>query len=265
MECLCKELVKIHFICYKETFYKKMLGGKVAQKVFLEKARAQPSPRKKARYESPKKTPEKVVKAGKEKPRRKSDSPKADKVLKESKKEAIVEERKKVDSPKKRTFTQISKTSVECVKRRNSIPKSPPKKIIASSTSKHVTAARPVETSNDVPSQLWVDKYKPSNLKGIIGQQGDKSNMKKLVKWLTNWEKHHSGGKKPPSRPPPFAALNDDGAWAKAALLSGNVSWIYHLKVPRATPYMALSSLQARLELVKLQPRTLLRKILAMT
>ena len=71
-------------------------------------------------------------------------------------------------------------------------------------------------------SLLWVDKYKPTNLKGIIGQQTDKSNMRKLVNWLKNWPKNNSqsSGKKA-TKPPPFASHNDDGAWAKCALLSG--------------------------------------------
>jgi len=73
-------------------------------------------------------------------------------------------------------------------------------------------------------SQLWVDKYKPSNVKAIIGQQGDKSNMAKLISWLRAWDRHHGPGAtgKPPPRPPPWGAANDNGLWAKAALLSGS-------------------------------------------
>ena len=44
-------------------------------------------------------------------------------------------------------------------------------------------------------SLLWVDKYKPTSIKQIIGQQGDKSNAKKLLNWLTHW--HKNLGKKP--------------------------------------------------------------------
>jgi len=68
---------------------------------------------------------------------------------------------------------------------------------------------------------LWVDKYKPSNLKGIIGQQGDRSNMNKLKIWLRDWSKNHLGGDKKASKPAPWGAANDNGAWAKCALLSG--------------------------------------------
>ena len=72
------------------------------------------------------------------------------------------------------------------------------------------------------PTQLWVDKYKPTSAKTIIGQQGDKSNMRKLTNWLVNWEKYHSTpGAKLPPRPPPWHTAGDTGGWAKSALLSG--------------------------------------------
>ena len=47
------------------------------------------------------------------------------------------------------------------------------------------------------PSLLWVDKYRPRTVKHIIGQQGDKSNMRKLMNWLRDWEKNR---KKPPTK-----------------------------------------------------------------
>lgn len=45
-------------------------------------------------------------------------------------------------------------------------------------------------------SELWVDKYKPSSIKQIIGQQGEKSNVNKLLRWLRDWHINHSGTKK---------------------------------------------------------------------
>ncbi|CAH1400525.1 unnamed protein product [Nezara viridula] len=51
---------------------------------------------------------------------------------------------------------------------------------------------------NDPKYSLWVEKYKPSSLKQIIGQQGEKSNVNKLVKWLANWYNNQSGKKKIP-------------------------------------------------------------------
>ena len=40
------------------------------------------------------------------------------------------------------------------------------------------------------PSLSGVDKYQPRAVKPIIGQQGDKSNMRKLMNWLRDWEKN---------------------------------------------------------------------------
>lgn len=69
------------------------------------------------------------------------------------------------------------------------------------------------------PHSLWADKYKPLSTKQIIGQQGDRSNVKKLMKWLQEWHSNHSGRKKL-VRPSPWAK-GDTGAFFKAALLSG--------------------------------------------
>lgn len=48
---------------------------------------------------------------------------------------------------------------------------------------------------------LWVEKYKPKSTKGIVGQGGDKSNVKKLIHWLQNWHKNHSSKSKKASKP----------------------------------------------------------------
>ncbi|EGW12073.1 Replication factor C subunit 1, partial [Cricetulus griseus] len=74
-------------------------------------------------------------------------------------------------------------------------------------------------SGNKVESLLWVDKYKPTSLKNIIGQQGDQSCANKLLRWLRNWhksspeEKKHARFSKHSSK--------DDGSSFKAALLSG--------------------------------------------
>ena len=36
---------------------------------------------------------------------------------------------------------------------------------------------------------LWVDKCRPRAVKQIIGQQGDMSNTRKLMKWQRDWGK----------------------------------------------------------------------------
>ncbi|XP_004475509.1 replication factor C subunit 1 isoform X4 [Dasypus novemcinctus] len=74
-------------------------------------------------------------------------------------------------------------------------------------------------SENQAESLLWVDKYKPSSLKTIIGQQGDQSCANKLLRWLRNWHKSPSEDKKHAK----FGKLagKDDGSSFKAALLSG--------------------------------------------
>ncbi|XP_049900484.1 replication factor C subunit 1 [Epinephelus moara] len=91
----------------------------------------------------------------------------------------------------------------------------------ASSSLAPGTSSSPSPTGEDA-SLLWVDKYRPRSLKTVIGQQGDQSCANKLLRWLQNWHKHHSGG----SSKPPVARFGkfggkDDGSGHKAALLSG--------------------------------------------
>ncbi|XP_042340871.1 replication factor C subunit 1 isoform X2 [Plectropomus leopardus] len=81
----------------------------------------------------------------------------------------------------------------------------------------------PSSPSGGDASLLWVDKYRPNSLKTVIGQQGDQSCANKLLRWLQNWHKHHSGGtsKPPVARFGKFGGGKDDGSGYKAALLSG--------------------------------------------
>ncbi|KAJ3656144.1 hypothetical protein Zmor_015242 [Zophobas morio] len=97
----------------------------------------------------------------------------------------------------------------------------------SASTSTSTATAKP-ETNEKLspvekdPSLLpLTEKYKPQNLKAVIGQQGDKSNLHKLKQWLENWHKNQSPQvKKSLVRPSPWAKC-DDGAYFKCALLSG--------------------------------------------
>ncbi|XP_034441483.1 replication factor C subunit 1 [Hippoglossus hippoglossus] len=86
------------------------------------------------------------------------------------------------------------------------------------------TSAPPPSSSSTTAedaSLLWVDKYRPRSLKTVIGQQGDQSCANKLLRWLQNWHKNHSGTvSKPPVRFGKFGG-KDDGSGFKAALLSG--------------------------------------------
>lgn len=78
------------------------------------------------------------------------------------------------------------------------------------------------ETTSTIKSGqnlAWVEKYKPTDINRIIGQQGDGSCAKKLQNWLKNWYTNQNGKTKL-TRPSPWAK-NDNGAFFKAALLSG--------------------------------------------
>ncbi|XP_032418854.1 replication factor C subunit 1 isoform X2 [Xiphophorus hellerii] len=81
----------------------------------------------------------------------------------------------------------------------------------------------PPSPQGDAAGLLWVDKYRPRSLKGVIGQQGEQSCANKLLRWLQNWHRHHSGGPDKPaaSRFGKFGGGKDDGSGYKAALLSG--------------------------------------------
>ncbi|XP_068448228.1 replication factor C subunit 1 [Clinocottus analis] len=81
----------------------------------------------------------------------------------------------------------------------------------------------PAAAMADDVSLLWVDKYRPRSLKAVIGQQGDQSCANKLLRWLQNWNKHHSGGSSKPAaaRFGRFGGGKDDGSAYRAALLSG--------------------------------------------
>ncbi|XP_034941191.1 replication factor C subunit 1 [Chelonus insularis] len=68
-------------------------------------------------------------------------------------------------------------------------------------------------------AEALVEKYRPKTMKQIIGQHTDKSCANKLYTWLMNWNKNQHGKVKP-TRPSPWAK-NDDGAFFKAALMSG--------------------------------------------
>ena len=81
-----------------------------------------------------------------------------------------------------------------------------------------------LEDTSSTSSLMWVDKYKPTAIKQIIGQQGANSNVNKLLNWLKNWYSNHrsSDGKaKPKPKFSPWGGGDPTGASSKAALLSG--------------------------------------------
>ena len=131
----------------------------------------------------------------------------------------------KIEKQPEKPFEKAKTNNVGVSKGEKEKPKVKAEKEAAVTPSSSQNSSQGSSTSSssaaDPPSLLWVEKYKPTSTKAIIGQQGDKSNMRKLTNWLQNWSKHHAHGGKPPQRPPPWNAGSDNGAWAKCALLSG--------------------------------------------
>ncbi|XP_053693430.1 replication factor C subunit 1 [Sabethes cyaneus] len=117
--------------------------------------------------------------------------------------------------PKLAKIPKIEKSSPEKLKKKES----PIKKQSSSET--HSSVKREETTyQKDIQStdnMAWVDKYKPTSVKQIIGQSGAASNVQKLITWLSKW--HSNRGKK--LARPSLWAKNDDGGFFKAALLSG--------------------------------------------
>lgn len=100
----------------------------------------------------------------------------------------------KLEDKKNNTRNEVTKTSskppsvpVDKKRESKSVPLDKPVKEANSST--------PLPGSSDNFS-LWVEKYKPQSSKKIIGQQGEKSNVNKLIHWLKNWYKNNTGSKK---------------------------------------------------------------------
>uniref|UniRef100_A0A3B3V084 Replication factor C subunit 1 n=1 Tax=Poecilia latipinna TaxID=48699 RepID=A0A3B3V084_9TELE len=95
--------------------------------------------------------------------------------------------------------------------------------LASASSSSSAPGPSPPSPQGDAAGLLWVDKYRPRSLKAVIGQQGEQSCANKLLRWLQNWHRHHSGGADKPaaSRFGKFGGGKDDGSGYKAALLSG--------------------------------------------
>lgn len=74
----------------------------------------------------------------------------------------------------------------------------------------------------DMGYSIGADKYKPRTLKSLIGQQGEKSCVQKLIVWLRDWYQHHGrSDEKIKAKPSNGFNRHEDPAMFKAALLSG--------------------------------------------
>ncbi|XP_013118319.2 replication factor C subunit 1 [Stomoxys calcitrans] len=157
-----------------------------------------------------------------------STSPKTKKDFKKGREEEVKIKKEKVDSPKRKSNVEELNNNVSPKKLKREIKEETTfkehiskikKEIKDEVTSKDIKEEfpRPPPVTEDM--MAWVDKYKPTTVKDIIGQQGPASNVAKLTNWLSKWYINHDGKKKL-QKPNPWAK-NDDGSFYKAALLSG--------------------------------------------
>ncbi|KAB1282077.1 Replication factor C subunit 1 [Camelus dromedarius] len=143
---------------------------------------------------------------------------------------------KKESESKKCQLTPQRESSIKSIKKETSVFRRGLdfKEQVAEETNGDSRARNLADDSseNKVENLLWVDKYKPTSLKTIIGQQGDQSCANKLLRWLQNWHKSPSEDKKCGDFTTSFIfvcvsakvgkfAGKDDGSSFKAALLSG--------------------------------------------
>ncbi|XP_053601223.1 replication factor C subunit 1 [Plodia interpunctella] len=128
---------------------------------------------------------------------------------------------KKETSEKTKIKTEINDNNVAMLKGVSKSCEAPkievaPLKVVSKSSG-DVDKIQVNKSGSTPDSLMWVDKYKPRNVKQIIGQHGDASNVKKLMNWLTKW---YVNRKAKLAKPSPWTK-NDDGGYYKAALLSG--------------------------------------------
>jgi len=73
---------------------------------------------------------------------------------------------------------------------------SAPKRTPAKPVTSDLRQRTPVKQEGGPASSLLVDKYRPRSVKQIIGQQGERSCVNKLLHWLRNWNAWHVTGSK---------------------------------------------------------------------
>lgn len=138
---------------------------------------------------------------------------------------------KKSPSAGKSKSGSVSETSVA------SRSSSEVKKSLACDQTKTASPGSHSTPENDGNSLLWVDKYRPRSLKSLIGQQGDQSCANKLLRWLQNWHRHHSGNAKAPRQYKIISSLFIMFIWqwiclawhcysVDAVLFKADISWL---------------------------------------
>ncbi|CAD5118848.1 DgyrCDS7526 [Dimorphilus gyrociliatus] len=135
---------------------------------------------------------------------------------KKSKYEIAAEKEIKAEQDRDRKRNLTEKESTVPAKKMRQMVEKPVVKVVERERAEtsHQTGANYLDRG-----QLWVDKYKPTNMKQLIGQQGDKSCARKLLNWLSSWHANRAAGRKPIFGGGKWA--DQDGGGYRAALLSG--------------------------------------------
>lgn len=122
---------------------------------------------------------------------------------------------KKSPQSSQKSTVSLSQKSTVSLSQKSNISSSQ-KSTVSSQSSFSTQQALPLKDEHELS---FVDKYKPTTVKQIIGQQGPQSNANKLQNWLLNWHKNHGDPKKKVKANP--YSKEADGKSFKAALLSG--------------------------------------------
>jgi replication factor C subunit 1 len=102
----------------------------------------------------------------------------------------ILQQQKKSDSPIKSSPKKRHSSATS--QQQATFPAKRPKILLVDSS--HEKDQKPAVVAAKVASTAvlpWVEKYKPTSLKQLIGQQTDKSPANKLFDWLKNWARYH--------------------------------------------------------------------------
>jgi replication factor C subunit 1 len=118
-------------------------------------------------------------------------------VLFQAKEQPLISHEPKNDEHRaKSKETNLEKLPSKSPSRKVAPVPSPAKKPKTTSKEPASTSVSGPPRKPDVTYVPWVEKYRPSTMKQLVGQQGDKSCMKKLANWLRDWPKWHITGEK---------------------------------------------------------------------
>ncbi|VDQ08675.1 unnamed protein product [Trichobilharzia regenti] len=109
-------------------------------------------------------------------------------IISEVMKKSVVSPRKETLLTARPVFTNNSSSlSNKITKTHNLVPGKTPADIMTDKGNLSTRGAC-------VSTELWVDKYKPTSLRSLIGQNGASSPANRLLAWLSSWHSNFSAG-----------------------------------------------------------------------